>query len=169
TVDEQRRGPYLRHHPPELHGDETLSFVGHTAGHHNGLDLIPAKAQVDPQLVEGLSHLEGQLRYSADFQFLHLAPLLLNHLRFLPASSKPPIFVSGMVARGCTPKYFSISSGVTKVSFMRYRTSSTPQQRLAHSIPPSTTFRAVLGLDFSVGGIADSTKLGSSVSMIWGR
>ena len=78
----------------------------------------PQNPQIDPQLVEGLDHIKGKVRELVDLDLFHFFPFLPNgFFRFL--SLKSPRSASGITASGCTPRYLTTSSGVTKVSFIR--------------------------------------------------
>ena len=118
AVDQDGRRTHLRDHLPQLHGHKALALIGHAAGHHDGLDLVAAEAQIDPQLVERFAHVEGKVRDLMELKFFHFVSFLSNSFFFLWAL-KSPRSPSGMTARGWTPRYLTTSSGVTKVSFIR--------------------------------------------------
>src|SRR5699024_12353192 len=109
---------HLREHLPQLHEHKPLALIRHAAGHQDGFDLVAAEPQTNPQLVERLGHIKGKVRDLIKFKFFHFFPFLPNSV-FCFLLLNPPRSASGMTASGCTPRYLTTSSGVTKVSFIR--------------------------------------------------
>src|SRR5699024_5467404 len=118
AVDQDGRDPHFCDHLPQLQGHKTLALVGDAAGHHDGLDLVAAEAQIDSQLVERFTHVEGKVRDLMELKFFPFVSFLSKSLFFWWAL-KSPRAPSGMTARSCTPRYLATPSGVTKVAFIR--------------------------------------------------